>query len=49
MNILFKNELDKVLVEYDSYISDQEITATKELLEYENNCKVSVFETKGDK
>lgn len=40
--VIFRNTEGKTLLEYDPYISDEEITATKELLEYENNCIVEV-------
>lgn len=44
--IKFYDDKENLLVTYDSYINDDEIEATKELLEYENNCKVIVKITK---
>lgn len=43
MMILFKDEKGKVLAEYNSFISEEEINSTKELLEHENKCIVKVF------
>ena len=40
--IKFRDGSGKLLVEYDTFISDDEIQATRELLEYENNCIVDV-------
>ena len=41
--IIFKDSKGKTLIKYDSYISKDEIIATKELLEYENKCNVTVY------
>lgn len=40
--IIFFDDKGNFLLSYDSFISDDEIQATKELLEYENNCNVKV-------
>ena len=41
--IIFKDDKGKTLIVYDSYISNSEIIATKELLQHENKCNVTVY------
>ena len=44
MQITFINAKTKeFLAGYDSFIDQAELVATKELLEYENNCKVIIL------
>ena len=42
MMIEFYNDKGELLVSYDTFRNNEEIEATKEFLEYENNCIITV-------
>ena len=43
MIIEFYDDNNDLILTYEGYQGDAEIEATKKLLEYENNCKVTVI------